>query len=78
MSHSKNPSIFNSRILTLTLLALAMATIIVAASHADTLDGNMNKALDMITYILTSILDVIVDFIGKVLDEIVRALHDLF
>lgn len=75
---AKSQSLINPRIITLTLLALAMATIIVAASHAEGLGAVTDNALNIVVQIMTTILDVIVQFIGKVLDEFVRAFHNLF
>jgi len=70
--------ILSPRTLILSFLALAMATLIITASHASELDAGMSQALDIVVQILSTILDVIVEFIGNVLDELVRALHELF
>lgn len=66
------------RFLTLLALALVMAGIVVVAANAQNVDGQINYALEVVVKILRAILDVIVDFIGAVLDEFVRAGKNFF
>lgn len=68
------------RLFTLIAVTLVLAGVVVVAANAQTpnVEGLVNQALNLVIMVLRAILNVIVDFIGMVLDEFVRAGRNLF
>ncbi|MFZ2619426.1 MAG: hypothetical protein WAX89_00960 [Alphaproteobacteria bacterium] len=62
------------KLITLTLLLAVMVTL---AAHANDMQHAIDGGKDMILDVVRQVLKVVVEFIGDVLDEFVRAIRDL-